>query len=209
MLPLALILGMLTAPASAAEVSPGGLYNAGNAAARAGEVGPAVLAYEQSLALDPRNAATAANLALVRKQAELPTPEVGRLLRWARQLPLRWWLALGAIGGWLAVGALVFAGQGHLPRWLTVSAVTLGVVLGAGSGAALAGYHFDREAVIVLADDTPLQVAPAASADRAAFARAGERAVRLSIRESYTEIRLPDGRHGWAPTARVGSVWGR
>ena len=196
-------------PARADGVSAGSLYNAGNAAARAGDWGPAVLYYEQSLALDPRSADTIANLAFVRRQADLPQPEAGRLLRWARNLPLRAWIALGAGGFWLIAGAWVRASVGWCPRNLARLLVVTGVGLLSAAGPALAGYHLDREAVIILAEDTPLRIAPAPSSDRTAFARAGERAVRLASRDQFTEVRLPDGRRGWAPSAQIGSVWGR
>jgi len=200
---------VLALPARADGLSAGSLYNAGNAAAQAGDVGNAVLFYEQSLALDPRGADAAANLAFVRRQADLPQPQAGRLLRWARHLPLRAWIAIGAGGFWLVAAALILASVGWCPRNLARLLVITGVGMLGAAAPALAGYHFDRDAVIILAEDTPLLVAPAQAADRAGFARAGERAVRLTTRDPFTEVLLPDGRRGWAPTPKVGSVWGR
>lgn len=195
-------------PARAEPVSVGGLYNAGNAAARAGDVGAAVLHYERALVLEPRHADAAANLAFVRRQADLPAPPAARLLQWARNLPLRWWIAMGATGFWLIAGGLVLNAAGWLPRGPARGLAAAGAALIVAAAPALTGYHLDRDAVVILADDTPLQVAPAAAAERAAFARAGERATRLSTHADFTEIRLPDGRRGWSPTARVGSVYG-
>ena len=71
-------------PASAAESAPA-LFNSGNAAQRAGRLGPAILDYERARLLSPNDSSIAHNLQLAREKGGVAAPAISV---WPRRAPV-------------------------------------------------------------------------------------------------------------------------
>ncbi len=80
----------------------GTLQNLGNAQWQAGRPGPAILAWEQALWIDPRNESARANLRFARQQAELEEPRLAWFEVCSTWLPFNAW-------AWLATATLTLS----------------------------------------------------------------------------------------------------
>lgn len=192
-------------------VSPELLLNLGNASFRAGDVGGAVLAYEQALLLAPRQAEVLANLRLVRHEANLPADEPD-LAHWiVAQLSMDGW-AIVLVGA-LAAAAIVLlvsllrgervAGVRTTPAGARLAAFAL-LALAAGAAAAWAVRWGDLDrAVVVEASEPFLRVAPYESASRSAPLAAGQIVVIERQLPGFALVRTSDGRAGWAEIGAV------
>ncbi|MFV1958043.1 MAG: hypothetical protein ACC662_01385 [Planctomycetota bacterium] len=212
------LLALLLVPVAwgAGALSESGLYNQGNAHARAGEIGRAVLAYERARVLDPRDPDGAANLATVRHEAGLAAPE------------RPWWTRLAtssvSIGEWTGLGvaalaflALLFLYRGTYPalrryapalrepssRLFRILAASLGVVVIAGAlGVAIWLRDLDR--AVAVDGDLALRLSPFEKAEEVAHVPEGSLVVvERTFHDRWVEVEAPDGRRGWAPAERV------
>lgn len=160
----------------AAWVRPaaGTLHNLGNAAWRSGERGPAILAWEQSLWLDPWNRQARTSLAHARHTADLDTPQ----LRWfevcSSWLPQSWWPWLTMVCFWSCLALLVLP---PVFRWrrrdwcqalaAAFAAATLLCL------PALAGLQSRARLGYVLPDQAPLRMAPTDAAHVTSYLSSG------------------------------------
>jgi tetratricopeptide (TPR) repeat protein len=182
-------------------------YNLGNAEARLGETGQAILQYERALALQPGHVEARANLQFLRGQALAKV----RAKSWRDAafggLSFDAWLAVAAGCGWLLLIGL--AASFARRRRLTAVGIFLAVLtLGAGGYAAVGAWLQapELEAAIVVAKQAEARHAPA---DRAALADvlpAGSRVHWRAERSGWVECDLPDGGRGWLPRAAVEKV---
>src|SRR5438552_7432932 len=93
------------AQATALRPSSGALQNLGNAEWQRGQTGPAILAWEQALWLDPLNSSARDNLRFARRSAQLESPDLAWYEVVSSWLPPNWWAWLAAISLWSAVRA--------------------------------------------------------------------------------------------------------
>ncbi|MCC5839503.1 MAG: hypothetical protein JJT96_05195 [Opitutales bacterium] len=182
-------------------------FNLGNAFFRLGEVGPAKLHYLRADHLRPGDPDIAANLAIVRQSARLPAPPAeGPLRTLQRGLPPRAWMWT-ALGGLWATAAFLFlvptfTRSRALPRVAAVLSAVVAVT------ALLALFEERRGAAvgIILADETPLRVAPTSGSPRAVELRAGERVQLREFRDPFWNVRGTGGQSGFVHHTEVGAV---
>jgi hypothetical protein len=190
-------------PAAPVHYSAAALYNLGNAYARAGKPGLAVLNYERARLLAPHDPDIDANLRYVRAAAHLPNPAPGRFTRAITR-------AGPALASWLGLLGLVLVGCGVLAarlgaghRWLRRGAGVAGLALvGLAVGNAVALWPALHAAVVVSAN-APARIAPVPMGD-AAFTLAEAETVSMTARhEDFVLIETSGGKSGWVSSAAV------
>jgi tetratricopeptide (TPR) repeat protein len=190
----------------AAQPASGSLYNFGNAAWRMGQPGPAVLAWEQSLWLDPRNENAQTSLRYARHSGDLDEPD----LRWfevcSSWLPAEWWPWLAAGSFWCCVSLLV------LPSVLRRRRRDWFQALAAGCAAvfllclpALAGLNSRARLGFILPQEAPLRVTPTAEAQVLTYLPSGEPVRQQSVRGDYALIRTRYS-SGWVRRDELGLI---
>lgn len=197
---MAVGLAVIATSARAAEArSATDWFNLGNEHARREETGPAVLAYERALAIDPHDADARANLEQARKDAGLHREPPAT---WRRPLALlgtnEWaWTGLAAL---VVLAGLVFLRRTFPGRRATVATLTV-LALVAAVGAFARADDLDR--AVVVAGDARLLVSPWEAAESLGAVASG-RLVRIRREfEDFVEVRDEAGRTGWVPRADV------
>jgi Tetratricopeptide repeat len=214
---LILPIWLVTAPAAAGaqsaknNIATGGysaasLFNRGNAYAREGKPGLAILNYERALLLAPNDADIAANLHFVRAKAGLPdAPEnwFTRSLLYVRPNTLAW---LGSLGLVLAGMSLLLV-RLHPQRRLAFRFLTFaGVLLVATTiGSAITMWPRVNEA-IVIARDAPARISPASAAEPAFKLHEGETVTMRAEHQDFTLVQTSAGRSGWVACADLACV---
>ena len=190
-------------------------YNLGNACARLGDPGHAVLNYRRALEYDPAAADIRENLRQARQAQpdQLPPPRPNRVLAtlffWHYRYAffVRVAVAVGALYCfWLIALALVWA----RPAWLKCAAgAALLLAVGAGSSVAVSEWQARRHpaAVVVAAEAMPRKgagesYAPALSAPL----HAGAEVTLGRRRDGWAEATLSNGARGWLPEGAVETV---
>lgn len=191
------------------EPSSGALQNLGNAEWQRGRTGAAILAWEQSLWLNPFDPRARNNLRFARENAQLETP----VLRWyeiaASWLPASCWAWLVAGSLWIAIGALVFPGVFRWRRaaWQqAVAAFSFGVFLLCIP--AQVGTLTRTNLGFVLQKETPLRLTPTSGADLVTRLAAGEPARKIRARGNYLFIRTHHSA-GWVLKEQFGLICAR
>jgi len=197
------------APARADESTPplsaASLYNAGNAYARAGHPGLAVLNYERARLLTPDDADLAANLATVRSSAHLSAPApsgVAHLLL----------VASPDFFAWIGVLGVLFAGAGSVAvvarRWRRTAAAAI-VVGGLGVAVCVANVILwwpTLHAAVIITPDAPVRVAPAPMGD-SLFALHEADVVGIEAEhEGFFLVRTSSARTGWVAAANLARI---
>jgi hypothetical protein len=185
--------------AQAAELRPAGgtLQDLGNAEWLRGQVGAAVLAWEQVLWLDPFNQFARGNLHFARRAAQLETPDLSWYEFVSTWLPANWWAWVAALSLWLAIGMSTVPG---ILRWrraawhqaiaafgLAVFLLSVPASIGVGTRARLG---------IVLLKDAPLRLTPTSEAQFITRLPAGEPARLERVRGDYFLLRASHAT-GW------------
>ena len=178
------------AQAAALQPSGGTLQNLGLSDWQCARTGPAILAWEQALWVDPFNQAARINLRFARRIAQLEAPD----LNWAEVvsswLPANWWAWVGGISLWTAVGISTVPG---LLRWRraawhqAVAPFSLAMFL--LSFPAQIGINSRSKLGFVLLKDTPLRLTPTAEAQVITRLAAGEPGRVERTRGNYLLIR--------------------
>lgn len=144
------------------------LFNLGNARYRLGEYGPAILAYERAMLLDPRAPDIRANLAMARDAAA--AFEEKEPAAWEK--PLYWlgfdeWLIAGGAGLFLlAAVSLVRGFSSSQKKSPTLRALAvLGTVALLASIAAVSLRFSELDRAIVLKPNSSVRLSPFATAD--------------------------------------------
>ncbi|HEY5912691.1 MAG TPA: hypothetical protein VJA21_18985 [Verrucomicrobiae bacterium] len=176
--------------AARSRPSSGALQNLGNAEWRNGRAGYAVLAWEQTLWLDPFNTSARNNLQFARKSAQLEAPELAWYEVVSTWLPLNWWAWIAGISFWFAVG--IGAGPGILrmrkAAWQQgLAAFALAVFL--LSVPAHFGVATRSRLGFVLEKNTPLRLTATEEAQYLTRLQAGEPARLERVRGQYILVR--------------------
>jgi hypothetical protein len=190
--------------AAHAEESAPPFFNLGNALAREGKPGPAILAFERAQQLAPRDPAIAVNLQAVRDAAALAAPTAGWWQSAARMLTMNEWawsgsLALAFVCGALAVGRFIPS------RWRQTvnvfSAACAVAVLVAASALWIRWPELGR-AVVVNSRVTAL-IAPAESAGPVFPLAEGEIVTVVQALRNFALVRTADARSGWVARGQI------
>jgi hypothetical protein len=202
--------------------SVSGLYNLGNAYARAGKPGMAVLNYERAALLAPADPDIEANLALVRAGSRLP-PDPGTGLTRAVTRAVAW--PPPGVLAWLGVAGIVFAGAGALglrfgaPRgthggvqWAArlraacVAGIVAGVLLiGLTAAHAMVLWPALHEAVVVTAI-APARVSPVPMSEPSFELHEAETVRMEAEHEGFVLVQTRGGRTGWVALANLAPV---
>lgn len=182
-------------------------FNLGNAYFRLGEVGPAKLHFLRADHLRPGDPDVAANLAIVRQSARLPAPPAeGPLATLQRGLPPRAWMWTALGGLWATAAFLFFVPTFTRSRALPRVAAVLSAIVAVTALLALFEERRGAALGVILADDTPLRVAPTTGSPRTAELRAGERVQLREFRDPFWNVRGTAGQSGFVHHSEVGAV---
>lgn len=182
-------------------------YNLGNANQRLGAPGPAMLAYERALALDPGHPEARANLDLLHRQnsARLWQPSWRDRALPGRNVDL--YIAAATIAGWLAVFCfvLIVTTSRREKGGLWFGAIA-GLLAAAYTGAGVWHLEKRRALAIVIAKEAEARLAPAKSAGPAGMLPAGSQVRVLSERGDWIYCELPGEGRGWLPIGTLERV---
>jgi hypothetical protein len=185
------------APASQGGWSSAALYNLGNAYARAGKAGLAVLNYERAGLLAPGDPDIEANLVLVRRSVGLPVEPRNRWYRAVGAVDPTVAAAIGAVG-WLLVVSAVFAARLPAARRVAQGALLV-------AGIALIGFTVANgmtfwptlHEAIVISGTAPVRVSPAPMGEALFTLKEAEAVAIAGEHEGFVLVRTSSGRAGW------------
>jgi len=184
---------------TAASQKPGSgtLQNLGNAEWQRGRTGPAILAWEQALWLNPFNGSAKSNLRYARRAAQLESPDLTWYEVVSSWLPVTWWAWIAGVSFWLAVGIGALPGLLRFRKLVwhqAVAAFALAVFL--LSVPAQVGVDTRSRLGFVLQRDTPLRLTPTEEAQFITRLPAGEPARLQQVRGAFALVRTGHTR-GW------------
>jgi tetratricopeptide (TPR) repeat protein len=186
--------------------SPALLFNAGNAAFKAGHLGQAVAAYRQAELLSPRDAELRANLAFVRNQVQGATLRESRWQNWVGTLTLNEGALLTAVLFW-AMFALLAIRQLKPPLAPKLQSVTrLVVALTLFSGAVLAlqaANRFNAAIAVVTGAEAVARSGPFDEAQSVFTARDGAELKVLDRHDDWVQVANGAGKIGWFSQKQV------
>ena len=184
--------------------SPSLFYNLGNAYAKAGEVGKAVLAYERALREDPRDPETRANLQYVRSLLSDKTEEGGLQAVLGQIAPGQWLSYRENVWGFAVFywfGAIVsVAGILLRRRWkgvLVGSFVLLGIALLLGTVLFFRSPLWADPKAIVLAKEVEVRYGPVLGESAAFTLHEGSMVRILRTEKDWDQILFAKGKVGW------------
>jgi hypothetical protein len=193
-------------PQTPAGYSAAALYNLGNAYARAGKPGLAVLNYERAKLLEPNDPDIDANLRRVRDSSGLRTESRGSLDRLTQ-------IASPTIVAWIGVLGLLIAGLSMLAREAApahrgklLAAALFGFSLvGVTLGSAVAVWPTVHEAVVV-GHAVPVRVSPTLIEEPIFTLPEAEIVSVKGEHDGFMLIKTGLGRTGWAPNANLALI---
>jgi hypothetical protein len=181
----------------ARQPASGALLNLGNAEWQLGETGPAILAWERALWLDPFNQAAHQNLRFARKIAQIESPDLSWDEVVSTWLPVNWWAWITGGSLWLALSMTLLPG---IFRWRKAAwhqaAAAVGLMVFLLSLPAHFGVHARSKLGFVLQKDTPLRLTPTSAGQITTHLGAGEPARVERTRGRYLLIRTSHST-GW------------
>jgi hypothetical protein len=193
---LATLLG-LSCLVSRANAAPGysaaALYNQGNACARAGKTGQAILNYERAQLLAPNDSDIAANLHFVRAKAGLRDLQVS-CLNWAPPDTIAW---IGSFG-------VLIAGAGFLLKRRTVTFAGA-LLVTAAIGNAITLWPKMSEAVVMI-HEVPAFASPVVGGDTLFKLHEGENVTVRAEQKDFSLVQNSTGRSGWVGRADISFV---
>ena len=198
----------VTAFRQAAELRPasGTLQNLGSAEWQRGRTGPAILAWEQAVWLDPFNESARENLRYARKAAQLESPELPWYEVVSTWLPVNWWAWLAGSSLWLSVGLVFLPGIFRWPKRAWHQAVAaFGFAIFLLCVPAHFGVDTRSRIGFVLGKDTALRLTPTAEAQPVTRLAAGEPGRLERIRGGYLLIRTSRA-SGWVERSEFGLI---
>lgn len=182
-------------------------FNLGNAYARSGDVGRAVLHYRKALALDPNHVDARTNLILVEDDAGIDIEDRSFLVEWAEHFAVNFWGVLCVSGFWILIVAWVFAPSFRLGA-RTLALITFLCLIGLGcSGLGLAGYHLMGKQAVVVGEAVSLRVAPTDKSPGSLDVAQGLTVLKKREVNGYVLVDLPDGSEGYLSASDVVPVW--
>jgi hypothetical protein len=188
------------------QPSSGTLQNLGRAEWQRGQTGAAILAWEQTLWVDPLNRAAQGNLRFARKTAQLEAPELVWHEVVSTWLPVNWWAWISGLSFWLAVAAAMLPG---ILRWRRAgwhqAVAALGFTVFLLSLPAQFGVHSRSRLGFVLEKNSPLRLTPTQEAQWLTRLPAGEPARLEAVRGKYVLIRT-NRSTGWVEKNQFGLI---
>jgi hypothetical protein len=186
--------------------SSSSLYNLGNAYARAGMPGMAVLNYERATLLDPVDPDIRANLQHVRETAGLPAEPrsvVDRLATLASPHTLSW----VGLGGLLVAGlSLLVSRVTERHRIALGTTAFLAILLcGVTVCSAIATWPLLHGAVVLTAA-APVRVSPVPMGEPLFTVREAEIVTTSAHHDSYVLIQTHSGRRGWMSSENLAMI---
>jgi tetratricopeptide (TPR) repeat protein len=188
------------------QPASGTLLNLGLAEWQGGKTGFAILAWEQSLWLDPLNQAARMNLRFARKAAQIEAPDLSWNEVVSSWLPVNAWAWIAGVSLWLAVGMGTLPGVLRIPRagWHQALA-SFGIMLFLLSVPAHLGVYSRSRIGFVLQKDTPLRLTPTSEAQALTQLAGGEPARLLRKHGSYLLVRTSRA-SGWLDSAQFSLI---
>ncbi len=193
-------------------------YNIGNAYFKLGDLGKAILNYERSLRLSPRDEDARANLELARSlTVDQVTPLPGfwlfRVANWWVHLLSRGLLTILVAAAYLMTTAatvvFVLRRGSPLAAWCARLAVVAGavtVVFAINLAAIDLGIGVSEEAVVMV-DEVAVHSAPSDDSSLQIFAIHEGTKIRVDRRsEEWVEVVLEDGKVGWVPVDALETI---
>jgi tetratricopeptide (TPR) repeat protein len=172
------------------QPASGTLQDLGLAEWHRGHAGAAILSWEQSLWLEPFNAAARGNLGYARKVAQLESPELAWYEVVSTWLPANWWAWIAGISFWTAIALVMLPAIFRQPKAAWHQAVAaLGLTIFLLSIPAHIGVHTRSHIGFVQQKDTPLRLTPTQEAQSVTRLAAGEPARLERQRGNYLLIR--------------------
>ncbi len=167
-------------------------------------VGPAILAWEQALWLDPFNKSVRNNLRFARKAAQVDAPDLSWHEVISGWLPVNWWSWIISSSLWLAVGAVVLPMVLRRPKasWHQALAA-FGLMLFLLSLPAQFGVQSRAHIGFILEKATPLRLTPTDEAQMITQLSPGESVRSVRTRGDFTLIRTSRAT-GWIRQKQVG-----
>lgn len=190
-------------------------YNLGNAQYKLGALAPAILNYEKALHLKPNDEEVKHNLKLAEQKRvdrfeELP-PNLFKALRFGVLLafsPTHWAIIAIALLFIASLGVILyfFSAQRRLGFVLALSLSVLGLF-----SAWMAFQHQahleQHPGMIIMSESAYVKSGPGAGAEDLFILHAGTKVVKVDEYESWTKIRLIDGKIGWLPQESVAAIY--
>jgi hypothetical protein len=208
---LALAVAGTASHSAPADASPAGysapsLYNLGNAYARAGKPGLAVLNFERARLLAPDDPDLEANLRHVREAAGLPNIPRSRLDRLAGSFDPRI-LAWAGVFGLLLAGFCAWARVGQKAhRGKLLAAGLFGsALLGVSIANAVALWPVMHQAVVITGA-TPVRVSPVTTEEPLFVLPEAAIVAVKSEHEGFILVQTEAGRSGWVPAANLARI---
>jgi tetratricopeptide (TPR) repeat protein len=184
----------------------GTLCNLGNAEWRLGNVGPAIVAWEQALWLNPFERNSSNNLRFARTRAQIEAPELSWYEVASAWLPSNWWAWVAGASLWLVFGAVTLPTilRRRKTGWSqALAAVGLTVFL--LSLPAHLGVYTRSHVAFVLTKNTLLRLTPTQEAQAVTRLAAGDPARWVRTRGNYFFIRTNHAA-GWVRREELGLV---
>jgi tetratricopeptide (TPR) repeat protein len=188
------------------EPAAGTFVNLGLSEWQLGRRGPAVLAWERALWVDPFNAAARENLRYARKAAQLEAPQLSWFEAASLWLPVNAWALVAGFSLWAAVAFVT------LPRVLRLgranwhqAAAAAGFALFLLCLPSLYGVHTRARMGIVLEKETALRLTPTHAAQTVMLLPAGQPVRWERARGDYLLVRTGYGK-GWVERTQLGLV---
>jgi hypothetical protein len=196
----------LHAVPTAPHLSAAALYNQGNAYARAGKPGMAVLNYERAQLLTPGDADLASNLDVVRTAQHVSTAPGSWFTRVA-MLPTPTVAALAGLIGLVLLGFSVVV----VPR---VSGSRKALLAGMIGGVVLIGLPLGQAVVlwpylhagVVIAHEAPARVSPVPMGEALFVLPEAETVTVTAEHDDYVLIKTDTGRVGWVLSTNLARV---
>ncbi|HCR36980.1 MAG TPA: hypothetical protein DIU37_02400 [Opitutae bacterium] len=190
------------------EQTTAGQFNLGNAYAKLGETGHAILHYERVLVIDPSNPDAKANLAHLRKEADLIPGTESRWTRYASSMAVNNWVWLAALAFWVMLIFLLLPTLYGFRKRLSYTLAGLACAGFAACGIALAAYHMQSKQAVIIAHEASIKITPTPSSNAIAYGRAGE-IVTLdgAFHEPYARVETAQGQTGWIEQSAIASIW--
>jgi tetratricopeptide (TPR) repeat protein len=185
-------------------------YNMGNAYYRANKIGPAVLNFERALRIDPSFQHAADNLKLTQNRI------ANRIQSGTDLLFVQWWHDVTGghnANAWAVISLLLFIllialllhRRFQRPSWLVpqvIGGVALIWIVSLIISIQAAGNDASRDRAVVMQNDTPLMTSSQQTKNQS-FIPEGTTLEIISAKNSWLEVRLPDGRTGWLMEGNV------
>ena len=189
-----------------AQPSTGAWLNLGLAEWQRNLAGPAVLAWERALWVDPYNAEARGNLQFARKTAQLESPEYAWHEAASMWLPVNAWPILAGVSLWFAVAMITLPRVLRWQRgnWQQGLAAT-GCAIFLLCLPSLYGVHTRTKIGIVQQKDTELRLTPTREGQTVMQMPAGQPVRWERQRGEYFFVRTRYGK-GWVERSKLGLV---